>query len=155
MQNLHICKICVYANLGHVYTALYSKTGVYRGMHYSLNFALKHKVLVLVRSVLTYQLFMLVSTCTKNLCFEQNMKINSPKIQLKIVIFTTVKKRCILYGRVFVMARQRRLLQNNNPLDGCFISIFPHVRFVYSGPDDLNLRSTCFDQHRLSSSSLR
>ena len=22
MQNLHICKICVYANLGHVYTAL-------------------------------------------------------------------------------------------------------------------------------------
>ena len=24
MQNLHICKICVYANLGHVYTALVS-----------------------------------------------------------------------------------------------------------------------------------
>ena len=22
MQNLHICKICVYANLGHVYTAI-------------------------------------------------------------------------------------------------------------------------------------
>ena len=41
---------------------LYSKTGVYRGIHYLLIFALKHRVWVLVRAVLT---------CTHNLCFEQ------------------------------------------------------------------------------------
>ena len=32
MQNLHICKICVYANLGHVYTALVYKFKKIRGM---------------------------------------------------------------------------------------------------------------------------
>ena len=43
-----------------------------------------------------------VLTCTLNICFEQKYE-NSHKIQLKIVIFTAVKIRCILYGRVFVM----------------------------------------------------
>ena len=32
MQNLHVCKICVYANLGHVYTALVYKFKKIRGM---------------------------------------------------------------------------------------------------------------------------
>ena len=32
MQNLHICKICVYANLGHVYTALVYKFKKIRDM---------------------------------------------------------------------------------------------------------------------------
>ena len=41
-------------------------------------------------------------TCTHNICFEQNYE-NSKKNQLKIVIFTAVKNRCILHGRVFVM----------------------------------------------------
>ena len=40
--------------------------------------------------------------CTHNIVSEQNMKIVK-KNQLKIVIFTAVKNRCILHGRVFVM----------------------------------------------------
>ena len=43
-----------------------------------------------------------VLTCTHNICFEQKYE-NSKKNQLKIVIFTAVKKRCLLHGRVFVM----------------------------------------------------
>ena len=43
-----------------------------------------------------------VLTCTHNICFKQNYK-NSEKIQLKIVIFTAVKNRCILHRRVFGM----------------------------------------------------
>ena len=45
-----------------------------------------------------------VLTCTHNICFEQKYE-NSKKNQLKIVIFTAVKNRCILHGRVFVMYR--------------------------------------------------
>ena len=40
--------------------------------------------------------------CTHNICFEQNYE-SSKKNQLKIIIFTAVKNRCILHGRVFVM----------------------------------------------------
>ena len=61
---------------------LYSKTGVYRGIHYFLNEA--------------------VLTCTHNICFEQKYE-NSKHNKLKIVIFTAVKYRCILHGRVFIM----------------------------------------------------
>ena len=54
-------------------------------------FALKHIVWVLVRtaSMIIY-------------VFSKNMKIVK-NIQLKIVIFTVVKNRCILHGHVFVM----------------------------------------------------
>ena len=67
---------------------LYSKTGVYRGLQYFFIFALKHILWVL--------------TCTHNICFEQKYE-KVKKIQLKIVIFTAVKIRCLLHGRVFVM----------------------------------------------------
>ena len=40
--------------------------------------------------------------CTHDICFEQKYE-NSKKNQLKIVIFTAMKIRCILHGRVFVM----------------------------------------------------
>ena len=43
-------------------TLFYSKTGVCRGIPISLSFAPKHRLWVLVRTVLT---------CTHNLCFEQ------------------------------------------------------------------------------------
>ena len=43
-----------------------------------------------------------VNYWTHNICFEQKYE-KSKKIQLKIVIFTAVKNRCILHGRVFVM----------------------------------------------------
>ena len=61
---------------------LYSKNGVYRGLHYFLIFALKHI------------LWVLVLTCSHNICFEQKYeKVN--KFQLKIDIFTAVKIRCL------------------------------------------------------------
>ena len=44
-----------------------------------------------------------VLTCTHNICFEQKYE-NSKKNQLKIVIFTAVKNRCVLHGRVFVIS---------------------------------------------------
>ena len=40
--------------------------------------------------------------CTHNICLSKNMK-KVKRNQLKIVIFTAVKSRCILHGRVFVM----------------------------------------------------
>ena len=39
------------------------------------------------------------------ICFEQKYE-NSQETQLKIVIFTAMKNRCILQGRVFVMFSQ-------------------------------------------------
>ena len=43
-------------------SSIYSKTGVYRGIHYFLIFALKHILAVL--------------TCTHNICFEQKYRNN-------------------------------------------------------------------------------
>ena len=69
---------------------------MYRGLHYFLIFALKQILWVLVRTNEA------VLTCTHNICFEQNYE-NIQTFHLKIVIFTAVKNRCILHGRVFVM----------------------------------------------------
>ena len=44
-----------------------------------------------------------VLKCTHNPCFEQKKKKIVNKFQLKIIIFTAMKNRCILHGRVFVM----------------------------------------------------
>ena len=65
------------------------KLGVYRGIHYFLIFAQKHIMWVLVRTAY-------------NICFEQKYE-KSKTNQLKIVIFTAVKNRCMLHGPVFVM----------------------------------------------------
>ena len=74
------------------YTPLfYSKTGVYRGIHYFLIFALKHKLWVFVRTA---------STCTHNICFEP--KYEKSKKQ-STVIFTDVKYCSILHRRVCVI----------------------------------------------------
>ena len=54
---------------------LYSKNGVYRGLHYFLIFALKHILRVPVR---TASLNEAVLTCTHNICFEQKYE-NSQK----------------------------------------------------------------------------
>ena len=73
---------------------LYSKSGVYMGIHYLLIFALKHIVWVLVR------------TCTHNICFElkyENSK--KKKINRKLSFFTAVKNRRMLHGHVFVMCK--------------------------------------------------
>ena len=77
----------------------YSKTGVYRGIHYFLIFALKHRLWVLVRTA-SLRRFYRVPTIY---VLSKNLNIIK-KIQLKIVIFTAVKNRCILHGDVFVMS---------------------------------------------------
>ena len=65
-----------------LHPTLYSKTGVYRGIHFLPIFNLKHRLWVLVRTACEADL-----TCTNNLCFEQKYE-NNKKNQLKIVIFT-------------------------------------------------------------------
>ena len=61
------------------YTHVNSKTGVYRGIHYFLIFALKHILWVLVRTASNVA----VITCTHNIGFEKIMKIII-KNQLKL-----------------------------------------------------------------------
>ena len=56
-------------------------------------FALKHRLWVLVR---TASLTEAVLTCTNNICFEQKYE-KSKKNQLKIVIFSAVKKTLYIY----------------------------------------------------------
>ena len=46
-----------------------------------------------------------VLTSTHNICFDQKYE-NSKKNQLKIVIFTAMKNRCVLHGRVLVMIKE-------------------------------------------------
>ena len=41
--------------------------------------------------------------CTHNLCFEQKYENSKKKNQLKIIIFTAVKNRCMLHRHVFAM----------------------------------------------------
>ena len=55
-----------------------------------------------------------VLTCTHNLCFEQKYE-NSQKIKLKIIIFTAVKNRCILHGRVFEMLKNNIKISVKTP----------------------------------------
>ena len=54
---------CPY-NVDPLHITLHRKTGVYRGIHYFLIFALKHRLWVLVSEA--------VLMCTYNVCFEQN-----------------------------------------------------------------------------------
>ena len=71
---------------------LYSKTGVYRGKHYFLIFASKHRLWVLVRTAVPT-----IDVLNKN---KKNIRI----FRLKINIFTAVKYCCILHGRVCIMS---------------------------------------------------
>ena len=71
---------------------------VYRGIHYFLIFALKHILWVLDKTG-SMRRFLRVPTIY---ILSKNMKIVK-QIQLKTVIFTAVKNRCILHGCVFVL----------------------------------------------------
>ena len=53
------------------------------------------------------------------------------KIQLKIVIFTAVKNRCILHGRVFVM--QRFLIPSGRPVNLYRTGVFNRNRGESNG----------------------
>ena len=55
---------------------LYSKTGVYKGIHFFLIFSLKHRLWVLVRTAS---------------CFEQKIRKKNHNFHLKIIIFIAVK----------------------------------------------------------------
>ena len=55
-DNMSVCFIPPYTPL------LYSKTGVYRGIHFFLIFALKHRLRVLIRTA---------SLSTHDLCFKE------------------------------------------------------------------------------------
>ena len=81
---------------------LYSKTGVYRGIHLFLIFALKHRLWVLVR---TASLIEAVLTCTHNYVLSKNKTF----FHLKIIIFTALKSRSISHGHVFVIIVLTRL----------------------------------------------
>ena len=75
-DNMSVCFIPPYTLL------LYSKTGVYRGIHYFLIFALKHILWVLVRTA---------SMCTHNICFEQKYE-NSKKNSIENCHFYSCEK---------------------------------------------------------------
>ena len=89
-DNMSVCLIPPYTPL------LYSKTGVYRGLHYYLIFALKHILWVLVRATLMRRFLCVPSIYV----LSKNMK-RVKKNKLKIVNFTAVKTRYMLHGPVF------------------------------------------------------
>ena len=62
-DNMSVCFLPPYTPL------LYSKAGVYRGIHFYI-IALKHRLRVLVSTVLT---------CNHNICFKQKYKKKNPK----------------------------------------------------------------------------
>ena len=72
----------------------YSKTGVYRGTHYFLIFALKHRLWVLVTKA--------VLTCTPIYVLSKNKK-KCHIFTSKNIIFSTLRNCFILHGYVFVM----------------------------------------------------
>ena len=80
---------------------LYSKTGVYWGIHFFLIFASKHRLLVLVRTA-SLRRFYSVPTIY---VLSKNMK-NITIFHLKIIIFTAVKYHSILHGHIGVMPRR-------------------------------------------------
>ena len=76
-DNMSLCLIPPYTPI------LYSKTGVYRGLHHFLIFALKHILWVLVRTASEA-----VLTCTHNICFGQKYE-NSKNISNEAVLTST------------------------------------------------------------------
>ena len=84
---------------------LYSKSEVYRGIHYFLIFALKHRLWVLVPTI--------------NVLSKNKKKIII--FHLKIKFFTAVKNYSILHGRVFVMDGQQTI--NDQEVDSIIIKV--------------------------------
>ena len=106
---------------------LYSKTGVWRGRHYFLSFALKHILWVLVR-------IEAVLTCTNNICFEQNMKIVK-KLTEKCHFYSREKSLYITwvcFRNVYSKMRNRQTRLSSNTRRTFFTA---YLR-VYSGWSD-------------------
>ena len=83
----------MYTLLGYYTPLLYSKIGVYRGIHYFLIFGLKYRLWVLVR---TPKRVPTINVLSKN---KKNITI----FHLKIIFLPAVKYCSILHGHVFVM----------------------------------------------------
>ena len=71
LQLVFNIKITCSCDLYPLHPTFYGKTGVYRGIHYFLIFALKHRLWVLIRNAS-------VLMVTEDLCFEQKYE-NSKK----------------------------------------------------------------------------
>ena len=84
----------------HYTPPLYSKTGAYRGIHYSLISAPKHRPR---EPVGTASLRRFQRVPTINVPSKNKKKKSKKKIKMKIVIFMGVKNHCLLHGRVLVM----------------------------------------------------
>ena len=76
-----------------LHSILYNKTGVYRGLHYFLIFALTLILWLLNEAVLT---------CTHNICFEQKYE-NSQNISNKKLSFLQPSKIAVYCMGVFLM----------------------------------------------------
>ena len=63
LLHLTVFRLTCMCNVDPLTPHFYSKIGVYRGIHYFLIFALKHRLWLLVNEA--------VLTCTHNICFEQ------------------------------------------------------------------------------------
>ena len=87
---MQTCPCNVYPLTHHFYIVKLGFTGVYIFSYFALNIDCGYSCEA-------------VLTCTLNLCFEQKILRKNKKNKLKIVIFSAVKNRCILHGRVFVM----------------------------------------------------
>ena len=81
---------------------LYSKTGVHRGIEYFLIFALKHRLWVRVRTASLRRCKRVPTIYV----LSKNIKLIKT-FHLIIAIFTAVKNRYILHGRVFVMEKDQ------------------------------------------------
>ena len=106
-DNMSVCSIPPYTPLFH-YLHIFAlkhilwvlvRTASMRQFLRVPTIALKHILMVLVRTA-SMRRFLRVPTIY---VLSKNMKMVKKKNQLKIVIFTAVKNRCILHWRVFVM----------------------------------------------------
>ena len=95
-------------------TFFYSKTGVYRGIHYFSYFCSKHRLWVLVRNRLTEA----VLTRTHNLCFEQKHE-KYQNFLSKNYHFLVVKFSVYLNRHVFVMNAYVDNRDPNQPAQWC------------------------------------
>ena len=101
-------KTCLYNFDSRKTSLLYSKTGVYRGIHYFSYFAKRHRLCVLIRTASLRQFLMR----THNLCFEQKYE-KCQNFLSENFPFLVVK-----YSRAFVMkiyvvdTHKKRLAEN-------------------------------------------
>ena len=104
---------------------LYSKTGVCRGIHFFLIFALKHRLWVLIRTASMRRF-----ECVPTINVLEQKKKDIIIFHLKINIFTAVEYCCILHGCVCVMISSDKIVIKKHQHD-IAISYFGYVLFIH------------------------